>query len=660
MIGRISNFNFASENQTEKGEYILKKDEKSNKFAYGFQGNLFDQEPEPEPQVLSSTEIKDINSTPHNYKLITTKEERAELISILNQQKEFCFDTETTGIDANLADIVGISFSFKKHEAFYIPLSQDRDEAQSVLNELKPVLENENIRKVGQNIKYDILMLKWYNINVRGELFDTMLAHYLIQPDAKHNLNYLSEIYLNYIPIPIENLIGQNPKTQKSLRLVDVEKVKEYAGEDADVTWQLKSILEKQLAEHGLTDLSKKVEMPLVHVLADMEKEGVKINIKALKKYSEVLNADMQKLELEIYELAGETFNINSPKQMGVILFDKLKIDAKAKMTKTQQYQTGEEVLVKLKDKHPIVNAILDYRSLSKLISTYIDALPELINPKSRKIHTSFNQAVAVTGRLSSNNPNLQNIPIRDERGREIRRSFVASGDDYTFLSADYSQIELRIMAHLCGDENMIEAFNQNEDFHTATAAKIHKIDVSEVTKDMRSQAKTANFGIIYGISAFGLSERLGISRTDAKTLITGYFETYPGVQTYIDKCIADAKEKTYVETIFKRRRYLKDINSNNSLVRSYAERNAVNAPIQGSAADIIKLAMIKIFKRFEEEKLKSKLVLQVHDELNFDVYKPELEKVKEIVKFEMQNVLRLKVPLLVEMNFGENWLEAH
>lgn len=658
LMSRITNFDFTGKSEPEP-EYTLQKDS-SNKYSYGMQGNLFEQFAEPMSETPVASSVDDINTVAHDYFLVNTPDEKNKLIQKLLEQKEICFDTESTGIDANNVDIIGISFSYKAKEAYYVPLSQNKEEAITELAEFKPILENENIRKIGQNIKYDILLLKWYNINVKGELFDTMIAHYLIQPETRHNMNFLSELYLNYIPVPIEDLIGPKGKTQKNLRLVDVNRVKEYACEDADITLQLKYILEKELVENGLLDLAQKIEFPLVYVLASMEKEGVKINVNELKEYSKVLTKDLIDIEQQIYNEAKEQFNILSPKQLGIILFEKLGLESNAKKTKTKQYSTSEDTLIKLKDKHPIINLVLEYRSLNKLISTYIDALPQLINPKSKKIHTSYNQAVVATGRLSSNNPNLQNIPIREEKGKEIRKSFIASGSEYTFLSADYSQIELRLMAHLCEDKNMIEAFCNDVDFHTATAAKIHKISIEEVTKEMRSQAKTANFGIIYGISTFGLSERLRIPRKEAKVLIDGYFETYPDVQTYIDKSIADARKNGYVETIFKRRRFLKDINSNNAIVRGYAERNAINAPIQGSAADIIKLAMINIYNRFEKENLKSKLILQVHDELNFDVLNTELETVKKIVVEEMQNVIKLKVPLIAEMGVGENWLEAH
>ncbi|OFY91258.1 MAG: DNA polymerase I, partial [Bacteroidetes bacterium RIFOXYA2_FULL_33_7] len=553
LISRILNFDFSSlTNESITPKVIISSPKKSN----DSQGNLFAQFEPTTEEIKFKSSLNDINNISHNYYLVNTDEERKQLIKKLSELPEFCFDTESTGLNANLVDIVGISFSYKNHEAYYIPLSQNREEATRVLAEFKSIFENEKIRKIGQNLKYDMLLLKWYDINVKGELFDTMIAHYLIQPESRHNLNFLAELYLNYIPIPIEDLIGAKGKTQKNLRLIDVEKVKDYACEDADITWQLKEILEKEIAGTGIGELSEKIEMPLVHVLTSMEKEGVKINIQELNEYSKILTNDLNKLEQVIYNEAKETFNILSPKQLGIILFEKLGLDENVKKTKTKQYSTSEETLEKLKGKHPVVNLVLEYRSLNKLISTYIDALPELINPKTKKIHTSYNQAIVATGRLSSNNPNLQNIPIREEKGKEIRKSFIPSSKEHSFLSADYSQIELRLMAHLCEDKNMIEAFCHDVDFHTATAAKIHKIGIEQVTKEMRSQAKTANFGIIYGISTFGLAERLRIPRSEAKALIDGYFNSYPEVQTYIDKKIAEARRDGFVETIFKRRRY--------------------------------------------------------------------------------------------------------
>ncbi|UCH13482.1 MAG: DNA polymerase I, partial [Bacteroidales bacterium] len=515
------------------------------------------------------------------------------------------------------------------------------------------------IKKAGQNIKYDIQVLSNYDIKVKGDLFDTMIAHYLIQPDLKHNLQYLSENYLNYTPVPIEELIGKKGKAQQSMRNVDTSIIKDYACEDADLTWQLYKILENELKANGLTELSQRIEMPLIRVLSDMENSGFRLNTEDLDIYAELLRSQIINIEKDIFKLAGLEFNISSPKQLGEILFEKLNISGDVRKTKTKQYSTSEEVLVKFKDKHEIVNKVLEYRALKKLLSTYVDALPRLINSKTGKIHTSFEQAFVTTGRLSSKNPNMQNIPVRDERGREIRKSFVASGKDYILLSADYSQIELRLMAHLSGDENMIEAFNKGEDIHSATAVKIYNVRPENVTSDMRRKAKTANFGIIYGISSFGLSQRLNIPRAEAKELIDSYFNTYSKVKDYMDRSIDLVKEKGYAETIFRRRRYLKDINSANAFIRGMAERNAINTPLQGSAADIIKLAMVNIHNKLDE-KYKTKMILQVHDELIFDTHRSELDEIKNIVKYEMENAVKLEVPIVVDIGTGDNWLEAH
>jgi DNA polymerase-1 len=617
---------------------------------------LFD----PPAEIIPKVEYKTIKNTEHNYILVNTDEKINELIEVLGKSESFCFDTETTSLDPLLCDLVGISFCLKPFEAYYVPFSHNRIEADERVAKFKTVFENENIGKTGQNMKYDISVLANYNIKVKGPLFDTMIAHYLIQPDQRHNMDYLSQTYLNYLPVPIENLIGKKGVSQLSMRLVDMEAIKEYSCEDADVTLQLRNVFEPQIKELGLTDLFSDMEMPLVAVLSSMERNGVKIDEKVLKDYAVVLKEELGKFEKAIFAQAGETFNINSPRQLGDILFEKVKISDDAKMTKTKQYSTSEEELMKYAGKHEIINTILEYRSVQKLLNTYVEALPQMVNPRTKKIHTSFNQAVAATGRLSSNNPNLQNIPIRDNRSHEIRRAFVTTYSDYVFLSADYSQVELRLMAHLSNDPAMIEAFVKNEDIHTATAAKINKIPSSEVTREMRSKAKVANFGIIYGISAFGLAQRLNISRTEAKQLIDQYFETYPGVKTYMENSIKQAREVGYVETLFGRRRMLPDINSRNAMVRGMAERNAINAPIQGSAADIIKIAMIKIHRQFENNKLKSKMLLQVHDELDFEVYKNELDQVKQIIKSEMEKPVSLSVPLLVEIGTGANWMEAH
>ncbi len=615
------------------------------------------QEIEISPSAYSH--LANATTTPHIYLSIDTQEKRTQLLQELLAQKAVCFDTETTGLDVFTISLVGIAFSWKKGEAYYVPVSENTTEIQAVLNEFKPFFEAENIEKIGQNLKYDLLVLSNYNIVVKGKLFDTMIAHYLLQPELRHGMDYLAEIFLNYRPIAIEELIGPKGKNQLSMRSVPIEKITEYAAEDADITYQLKELLEKQLEENKISSLFYDIEMPLMLVLAEMEKNGVLIDDFALKQSSEILTSEMNKLEKEVQQLAGFEFNVTSPKQVGEVLFERLKVVEKAKKTKTGQYATSEEILESLRGKHPIVDKILAYRGLKKLLSTYIDALPALIHTRTGKVHTSFNQTITATGRLSSTNPNLQNIPIRDEQGREIRKAFIAE-PNCVFLSADYSQIELRIMAHLSEDTNMIEAFLSGQDIHTATAAKIYHLAIEEVTSDMRRKAKTANFGIIYGISVFGLSERLAIPRNEAKELIDGYFLTYPRVKLYMDTCIQTAKENGWVETLFGRKRYLADINSHNGIVRGYAERNAINAPIQGTAADIIKIAMVNIHNRFIAENIQSTMVIQVHDELNFNVLNTELAQVKQIVKEEMENAIALKVPLKVDIGVGNNWLEAH
>ena len=627
------------------------------KVETAFQGTLFG---DPAPVETVTKKQNTIDTVPHQYYWVETAMQRASLRAELSVQEEFCFDTETTGLDTHSAEIVCLSFAFRKHEAFCVPLPAKRSEAQKVLDEFREIFADENVVKIGQNIKYDILMLSNYGIEVKGKLFDTMLAHYLIQPELKHNLDYLCEIYLNYEKIPTENLIGKKGKSQVTMRSVSPEKLRDYACEDADLTLQLKQAVEPELDKYEVRRLFEEMEMPLVPVLVHMENAGVKLNSEELKNYAVVLREQIIGIEKEIIEMAGEEFNVSSPKQLGVILYEKLKIDSNVKMTKTKQYSTSEEVLVRLADRHPIINKILEYRGLKKLLSTYVEALPLLTDPKTGKLHTSYNQAITATGRLSSVNPNLQNIPIRDESGREIRKAFIPSDDEHIFLSADYSQIELRVMAALSHDEEMLKAFSEKKDIHSITAAKIYQIPETEVTSDMRRKAKTANFGIIYGISAFGLSQRLNISRTEAKELIDGYFENFPKIKDFMDTQIKLARNQGYVQTIKGRKRYLNDINSANAVVRGMAERNAINAPIQGSAADIIKMAMINIFRQFEMLKLKSKMVLQVHDELNFDVYRPELEKVKEIVQHEMVNAVDIGVPLTIEMNAANNWLDAH
>ncbi|MDR2010808.1 MAG: DNA polymerase I [Bacteroidales bacterium] len=596
-----------------------------------------------------------------SYNLIETRYEIEQLIEKLSAVNEFCIDTETTSLECLDAEIIGLAISFKEKEAYYINLPDDFEATKSILEMFSGLFNDKNKLIIGQNLKFDLSVLMNYGIEINSRLFDTMIAHYLLEPEQKHGLDFLSMKYLNYKMIPIEELIGPKGKNQKSMKQINVEIVSDYACEDADITFRLKKIFADKLSGTKLEKLFNETEIPLVKVLMSMERTGVRIDVDSIRQYSGELKTELVKIEEKIFELAGENFNIASPRQLGIILFEKLKVINNPKKTKTKQYSTGEEELVKLMDKHPIVKEILEYRSVNKLINTYVDVLPTLVNPKTGRIHTSFNQTITSTGRLSSNNPNLQNIPIREERGREIRKSFIASDNDHLFFSADYSQIELRLMAHLSQDNNMLEAFNKYSlDIHTATAAKIFKVNEKDVTREMRAKAKTANFGIIYGISAFGLGQRLNIPPKEAKILIDNYFETFPGIKTYMEKSIQVAREHDYVETMFGRRRYLPDINSNNGIVRGFAERNAINAPIQGSAADIIKLAMVNIYRRFQEERLKSRMILQVHDELNFDVKKSEKEIVKQIVTSEMQNVVKIDVPLEVESNFGNNWLEAH
>ncbi|GLB50981.1 DNA polymerase I [Neptunitalea chrysea] len=597
---------------------------------------------------------------PHLYQSVTSPVARKLLLEKLLLQKEVCFDTETTSLKSLEASLVGIAFSWEPGKGYYVVVPEDKEEAQAITEEFRPFFENEEITKIGQNLKYDIKVLSNYDINVKGSIFDTMIAHYLINPDMRHNMNVLAETYLNYQPIAIETLIGKKGKNQKSMRTVPVENQTEYAVEDADITLQLKETFAPELEEREANKLFEKVEAPLVKVLADMEIEGISVNKEYLGTLSEALKTDIAELEKSIFEQAGEEFNLSSPKQLGPILFDKLKLVDKPKKTKTGQYSTAEDVLSYLAKDHKIIEDILSWRSLNKLLNTYVDALPNEINPNTGKIHTVYSQAVAATGRLSSNNPNLQNIPIRTERGRQVRKAFIPRSEEYTILAADYSQIELRIIAALSEEENMISAFKHGEDIHAATAAKVFNVALEEVTREQRSNAKTVNFGIIYGVSAFGLSNQTSLNVTESKELIETYYGTYPKLKDYISKQVHFAEDHGYVETVLGRRRYLPDINSQNRTVKGAAERNAVNAPIQGSAADIIKLAMINIHKRLKEDNYKTKMLLQVHDELVFDTYKPELEKVQSMIKYEMENAYKLSVPLDVEIGMGNDWLEAH
>ena len=623
------------------------------------QGDLFAMDTTESAGDLFHTSLDNLATIPHTYTLVDTQEKRDGLVEKLALAKAFAFDTETTGTDPITAELVGMSFAIEEGVAYYVPVPAERSEAQGIVEQLRAVLEDEQALKIGQNIKYDYLIMQGYGVELGGPMFDTMVAHYLLQPELSHGMDYLAEIYLKYDTIKIEQLIGPRGRGQKNMRDLAPADICDYACEDADVTLKLKHILEKELVTAGADKLFYDIEMPLVRVLAYMERNGARISTEALKETSRYFTERLMQIEREIYELAGFSFNIASPKQVGEVLFERIKIVEKAKKTKSGQYSTSEEVLEGLRSKHPIVEKILDHRGLKKLLSTYVDALPALINPATGKIHTSFNQTVTATGRLSSSNPNLQNIPIRNEDGKEIRKAFIPE-PGCEFFSADYSQIELRIMAHLSGDENLIEAFRSGEDIHAATAAKIYHVPIGEVTREQRSRAKTANFGIIYGISVFGLAERMNVSRSEAKELIENYFETYGGVKRYMDESIQVAREKGYIETILHRKRYLPDINSHNSVVRGYAERNAINAPIQGSAADIIKIAMIEIYRRFRAEGLRSTMILQVHDELNFSVYPEEKEQVQRIVIEAMESAYRMQVPLSADFGWGTNWLEAH
>jgi DNA polymerase-1 len=599
-------------------------------------------------------------TTSHFYQSVAPGMATQLFINNLMSQKSVCFDTETTSLNPLEAELVGIAFSWDIGKGFYIPFPEKKDEAQELIEQLRPFFEDENIEKIGQNLKYDIKVLKKYQVTIKGKLFDTMLAHYLINPDMRHSMDVLAETYLNYTPISITELIGKKGKNQLSMRDVPLEKQTEYAVEDADITLQLKEHFEKELGEANTQKLFDEIEIPLLRVLADMELEGINLDIAYLNTLSKQLDSDIKTLEANIYKEAGEAFNIASPKQLGDILFDKLKLVDKPKKTKTGQYATSEDILSYLAKDHDIIKHILEYRGLAKLKSTYVDALPLQVEPSTGRVHTDYMQTVAATGRLSSNNPNLQNIPIRTERGRQVRKAFIPRNEDYTLLAADYSQIELRIIAALSDEETMIEAFKNGEDIHASTASKVFNVPLNEVTREQRSNAKTVNFGIIYGVSAFGLSNQTNLSRSEAKELIDTYYETYPKLKSYIGKQVDFARDHGYVQTVLGRRRYLKDINSRNAVVRGAAERNAVNAPIQGSAADIIKVAMINIHKKLEAGHYKTKMLLQVHDELVFDVYKPELEHIKPLIKTEMESAFKLKVPLDVDLDVGDNWLEAH
>lgn len=661
-------FKVQPENKTELlklfQEYELKKLLEKHfpapaKKTIGYQPSLFDVIPDGESQIEFHSNLSDLKSVSHNYKLIENEKEIDELVANISATDFFCFDTETTGLDTFSAELVGMSFSWKEKEAFFVLLPENRVEAQKIVDKFKPVFENEKIAKIGQNMKFDIMMLNNYSVSVKGKLYDTMIAHYLLQPEAKHNMDILAEHYLAYKTVTYEEMAkGDNGKL-KPLRLVDKNILADYAAEDADITLQLWNKLQPLLEKEELTSLFNDVEMPLMQVLVKMELAGAHVDVDMLKSLSVTMTEQMQNIEKEIFELAGYEFNVSSPRQVGELIYDKLKLDDKPKKTKTGQYSTTEEVLVSFKGKNPIIDKILDYRALKKLISTYIDALPKMVNPVTGNIHCSYNQTVTATGRLSSSDPNLQNIPVRDEIGREIRKTFIPE-EGCVFVSADYSQIELRVLAHLSEDPSLISAFKNHLDVHAATAAKIYGVPLEDVTSDMRRKAKTANFGIIYGISAFGLSQRLSIPRDEAKQLIDGYFQTYPKVKEFIDKSIELTRETGFAKTMLNRKRYIPEIKSSNGNIRGFGERNAVNAPIQGTAADIIKIAMINIMCEFEKQNIRSKMTMQVHDELNFSVYKEELEKVKQIVKEQMEGAMQLLVPLEVDCGEGADWLIAH
>ncbi|MBT5976289.1 MAG: DNA polymerase I, partial [Flavobacteriales bacterium] len=623
----------------------------------GDQLDLFG-EAEEEAAVQEGSTLN-IESTGHDYRLIDTPEKRKSLIDDLGKLDSFCFDTETTGIDPLQAELVGMSFSYKIGEAYYVPVPDDQSEAKAIVAEFKSVFEND-AQKIGQNIKYDVEVLMQYGVQVSGFLYDTMIAHYLLHPDQKHNMDEMAQYFLNYKPVSIETLIGKKGKNQGTMRDVPIEKITEYASEDADITLQLKEALDKDLEQDHLVKLFREIESPLINVLAKMENEGVNLDVPALEEYSKELEKDVIEHRDKIYKLAGVDFNVDSPKQLGEVLFDHLKIDEKAKKTKSGQYETREDTLQKLAEKHEIIPLILDYRSIKKLKSTYVDSLPEMVNPKTGRVHTNYMQTVAATGRLSSNNPNLQNIPIRTERGRYVRKAFIPRDNEHVLLAADYSQVELRIIAALSGDEGMKEAFRKGHDIHAATAAKVFGVALEDVNREQRGRAKAVNFGIAYGQGAFGLSQNLNISRGEAKEIIDSYFNEFPGLLKYKEDSIERCRERGYAETLLGRRRNMPDINSRNHTVRAAAERNAINAPIQGSAADIIKIAMINIHDLFEQEGFRSKMILQVHDELVFDTHKSELERITPIIRREMETAFEIDVPLVVDINHGINWLEAH
>ena len=646
-----------NEQITKEVKSSIKKSEPSS--AGHGQFSLFGGDGEPTENTLDTTR-KSIVNTEHFYQTVQPGMGTKLFIQNLLKQKSVCFDTETTGLNPITAELVGIAFSWEVGKGFYLSFPENRSEAQDLIETLRPFFEDESIQKIGQNLKYDIKVLSKYNISVQGKLFDTMLAHYLINPDMRHNMEVLAETYLNYTPISIVELIGKKGKNQLSMRDISLEKITEYAVEDADITLQLKKHFEKELKEAKTQKLFDEIEIPLLRVLAEMELEGINLDVPFLNELAKDLDKDIALLVSKIYELAGEEFNIASPKQLGIVLFEKMKLVDKPKKTKTGQYSTAEDVLSYLAKEHEIVKYILKYRGLAKLKSTYIDTLPMQVEPTTGRVHTDYMQTVAATGRLSSNNPNLQNIPIRTERGRQVRKAFIPKNKDYVLLAADYSQIELRIIAALSEENNMIEAFAQGEDIHASTAARVFNVDLNEVSKEQRSNAKTVNFGIIYGVSAFGLSNQTDLSRSEAKELIETYYTSYPKLKSFMSKQVDFARDNGYVQTVLNRRRYLNAINASNAIVRGAAERNAINAPIQGSAADIIKIAMIHIQQKLNAENYKSKMLLQVHDELVFDVFKPELEKLKSLIKFEMENAFKLSVNLDVDLGTGDNWLEAH